>query len=161
MPIRWWARGELAEAVWEGQPPETARVTLQNYMKRLRQALGPTGYQRIVTRPAGYLIEVRPGELDVARFTELRAAVGAAGGGRLGCGENRAQLAEALGLWRGRPLADSASRAGGGEVPRLAEMRLGGAGDRVEADLHLGRHRQVTAELRALAAAEPLRERLD
>ncbi|MGA8459244.1 MAG: winged helix-turn-helix domain-containing protein, partial [Streptosporangiaceae bacterium] len=50
--------GELAQAVWEGQPPETARVTLQNYVKRLRQALGPLGYQRIVTRPAGYLIEV-------------------------------------------------------------------------------------------------------
>ena len=32
-------------------------MTLQNYVKRLRQALGPAGYERIVTRPAGYLIE--------------------------------------------------------------------------------------------------------
>ena len=67
------AAAELAEAVWEGSPPETARVTLQNYVKRLRHVLGPAGYERIVTRPAGYVIEVGPGELDVARFSELRA----------------------------------------------------------------------------------------
>ena len=79
--------GELAQAVWQGQPPETARVTLQNYVKRLRQALGPLGYQRIVTRPAGYLIEVMPGELDVTRFTELQAAAarGARGGRGMWC----------------------------------------------------------------------------
>ena len=79
--------GELAQAVWEGRPPETSRVTLQNYVKRLRQALGPLGYERIVTRPAGYLIEVMPGELDVTRFTELQAAAGAGGARRrVGCG---------------------------------------------------------------------------
>ena len=93
--------GELAQAVWQGQPPETARVTLQNYVKRLRQALGPLGYQRIVTRPAGYLIEVMPGELDVTRFTELQAA--AVSAARAGAWDVvSAKLSEALGLWRGR-----------------------------------------------------------
>ena len=82
--------GELAQAVWQGQPPETARVTLQNYVKRLRQALGPLGYQRIVTRPAGYLIEVMPGELDVTRFTELQAAAARGARGGLGCGVGEA-----------------------------------------------------------------------
>ena len=152
--------GELAEAVWEGRPPETARVTLQNYVKRLRQALGPAGYERIVTRPAGYLIEVGPGELDVARFAELRAAAGAAGRARA-WDVVSARLGEALGLWRGRPLADVPSRVlAAGAVPRLAEMRLEALEARVEADLHLGRHREVVAEVRALAVAEPLRERL-
>jgi DNA-binding SARP family transcriptional activator/tetratricopeptide (TPR) repeat protein len=152
--------GELAEAVWEGRPPETARVTLQNYVKRLRQALGPAGYERIVTRPAGYLIEVGPGELDVARFGELRAAAGAAARARA-WDVVSARLGEALGLWRGRPLADVPSRVlAAGAVPRLVEMRLEALEARVEADLHLGRHREVVAEARALAGAEPLRERL-
>ena len=65
---------ELAEFIWEGSPPGTARVALQNYVKRVRQALGPAGYERIVTRPAGYAIEVQPGELDVAKFAGLAAA---------------------------------------------------------------------------------------
>ena len=153
--------GELAQAVWEGQPPETARVTLQNYVKRLRQALGPLGYQRIVTRPAGYLIEVMPGELDITRFTELQAA--AVSAARTGGSWDvvSAKLSEALGLWRGRPLADVPSGVlVAGAVPRLTEMRLEALEARVEADLHLGRHREVVAEVRGLAAAEPLRERL-
>jgi DNA-binding SARP family transcriptional activator len=152
--------GELAEAVWEGSPPETARVTLQNYVKRLRQVLGPAGYERIVTRPAGYVIEVGPGELDVARFAELRAAGLAAA--RAGAWENAVtQLGGALGLWRGQPLADVPSQVlAVAEVPRLAGMRLETAEARIEAELHLGRHREVIAELQALTAAEPLRERL-
>jgi len=44
---------ELAGFLWEGSPPGSARVTLQNYVKRVRQALGPAGYERIVTRPPG------------------------------------------------------------------------------------------------------------
>src|SRR5580704_3525082 len=106
--------GELAQAVWEGQPPETARVTLQNYVKRLRQALGPVGY----------LIEVMPGELDVTRFTELQAA--AARAARVASWDVvSAKLSEALGLWRGRPLADVPSGVlVAGAVPRLTEMRL-------------------------------------
>jgi DNA-binding SARP family transcriptional activator len=85
---------DLAGFIWEGGPPGTARVTLQNYVKRLRHALGPAGPERIVTRPAGYLMEVRPGELDVARFGELvsgglaaaRAGVWARASAQLGAG---------------------------------------------------------------------------
>jgi DNA-binding SARP family transcriptional activator/tetratricopeptide (TPR) repeat protein len=154
------AAAELAEMVWEGSPPETARVTLQNYVKRLRHALGPAGYERIVTRPAGYLIEVGPGELDLARFAELRASGLAAA--RAGAWDSAvAQLGAALGLWRGQPLADVPSRVlAVAEVPRLAGMRLEAAEVRIGAELHLGRHREVIAELQALTAAEPLRERL-
>jgi len=151
---------DLTRFVWEGGPPGTARVTLQNYVKRLRQALGPSGYERIVTRPAGYLIEVGAGELDVAQFGVLQAAGQAAA--RAGAWERAsAQLAEALALWRGQPLADVPSQVlAMAEVPRLTEMRLDALEARIDADLHLGRHREVVAELQSLAAAEPLRERL-
>ena len=151
---------DLARFIWEGGPPGTARVTLQNYVKRLRHVLGPAGPERIVTRPAGYLIEVRPGELDVARFGELSAAGLAAA--RAGSWERAsAQLGLALGLWRGQPLVDVPSQVlAVAEVPRLAALRLDAVEARIDADLHLGRHREVIAELQALVVAEPLRERL-
>jgi DNA-binding SARP family transcriptional activator len=150
---------KLAEALWQGSPPETARVTLQNYIMRLRHALGPTGYERIISRPSGYLIEVRRGELDVAQFAELQAA-GLAAAQNAAWEDASGQLAAALRLWRGQPLADVQSALLAPEVPRLAEMRLQALEARIDADLHLGRHRQVTAELAALAAAEPLREQV-
>ena len=143
-----------------GRAPGTARVTLQNYVKRLRQALGPAGYERIVTRPAGYLIQVEPGELDVTRFEQL-AAAGRAAARAGNWKQATGQLGEALGLWRGEPLADVPSRTLAElEVPRLAELRLEAAEARADAELHLGRHREVVGELQALVAAEPLRERL-
>jgi DNA-binding SARP family transcriptional activator/tetratricopeptide (TPR) repeat protein len=149
----------LAEAIWQGRPPETARVTLQNYVMRLRHTLGPAGYERIISCPSGYLIEVHPGELDLAQFTELHGAGLAAA--RAGAWEDAsAQLAAALKLWRGRPLADVPSPLLAAKVPGLAEMRLVALETRIDADLHLYRHHDVTAELAALATAEPLRERV-
>jgi hypothetical protein len=73
-----------------------------------------------------------------------------------------ARLSAALRLWRGEPLSDvhsQAVRALAG-MPRLAGMRLEALEARFDAELHLGRHREIIAGLRALAAAEPLRERL-
>jgi DNA-binding SARP family transcriptional activator len=151
---------ELAEAVWDGAPPGSARVTLQNYVKRLRQVLGPAGYERIMTRPAGYLIEVEAGELDVTRFASLQASGRSAA--RAGdWARASAQLGAALALWRGEPLTDvSSGLLAQTELPRLAEMRLNALEARIDADLHLGRNQQVIAELEALTVAHPLRERL-
>jgi len=69
---------ELAQFLWEGDPPQTARVTLQNYIKRLRQVLGPQGYERIMTRPAAMTYPAGA----VARGTAGRRAVARAGRGR-------------------------------------------------------------------------------
>jgi DNA-binding SARP family transcriptional activator/tetratricopeptide (TPR) repeat protein len=151
---------DLAEVIWEDRPPKTARVTLQNYVKRLRHALLPSGHDRIVTRPAGYQIRVDPGGLDVARFTELAVTGRAAARAQL-WDEASARLFAALALWRGEPLADVSSQVlATTHVPRLAEMRLEAMEARIDADLHLGRHRELVPELQALAAAEPLRERV-
>jgi DNA-binding SARP family transcriptional activator/tetratricopeptide (TPR) repeat protein len=154
------ASTDLAAAVWQGGPPGSSRVTLQNYVKRLRHALEPTGRDRIVTRPAGYLIEVGPGELDVARFTELHAAGLAAA--RAGAWPDAAdRLTAALEVWRGQPLADVPSPAlARTEGQRLTELRLGALEARIDAQLHLGMHRELIPELEELAAAEPLRERV-
>ncbi len=153
------AADDLASAIWQDKPPETARVTLQNYVMRLRHALGPAGYERIRSSPSGYLIEVHPGELDLARFAELHGA-GLAAARAQAWEDASAKLAAALKLWRGRPLADVPSPLLAAEVPRLAEMRLVALETRIDADLRLDRHHDVTAELAALATAEPLRERV-
>ena len=70
-------------------------------------------------------------------------------------------LRQALGLWRGEPLADlSFEPFAAAEVARLEELRLGAIEDRVDAELALGHHAELVAELEALVAAHPLRERL-
>ena len=69
-------------------------------------------------------------------------------------------LGAALSRWRGAPLADVFSDAlRNAELPRLAELRLRLTEARIDADLRLGRHGDLIAELRALTADHPLRER--
>jgi DNA-binding SARP family transcriptional activator/tetratricopeptide (TPR) repeat protein len=151
---------ELTETLWGPSPPPSAGPTIRNHVKRLRHALGEAGRARIRTLPHGYLIQVGVGELDVARFEALQGTARQAA--REGAWERAAaQLRTALELWRGEPLADVHSELLAlREVPRLTEMRLQAVEARIDADLHLGGHGEVIAELRQLTAAHPLRERL-
>src|SRR5690349_13126537 len=150
----------LAETLWGPDPPPSARVTIQNYVVRLRKALGTAGGSRITTLPSGYAIRAEPGELDVTRFENLLgAATAAAREGRWPDAAARAH--SAIALWRGDPLADVGSGLlAEREVPRLAEMRLQALETRNDADLHLGRHADVITGLQRLTACHPLRERL-
>src|SRR5207248_10029973 len=101
-----------------------------------------------------------PDQLDLNRFDRLvgEGKRALAGGGA----ETAASiLRDALALWRGPPLAefDSASFARA-ESLRLEELRLAALEERIEADLALGRHADLTGELERLVAGNPLRERL-
>ncbi len=151
---------ELTEALWGGGIPVSARASLLTYVARLRQALAGESGSPIVTEPGGYRIDIAPGELDVARFEAAVAAGQVAA--RDQSWANAARLMhDALALWRGEPLSgvDSGlliTR----DVPRLNELRSQALETRIDADLHLGRHVEVIAELRTLTASEPLRERL-
>jgi DNA-binding SARP family transcriptional activator/Tfp pilus assembly protein PilF len=150
---------ELAEALWGACPPVTARASMQSYVMRLRKSLGD-GRGRITTQPGGYRLSVDPGELDVSRCEALLgSARAAAQDGRWDVAAREARTA--LALWRGEPLEDVESEfLAVREVPRLAELRLQALETRIDADLHRGRQSEVTGELRQLAAAHPLRERL-
>ncbi len=152
--------GEIAETLWGPAPPPSASATVRNYVKRLRRGLGNADQARIVTRSPGYMIRVDPGELDVSRFEVLLD--GARNSARGGSWEAAADQARAaLALWRGGPLADVESEALAlREVPRLAELRLQAAELRADAELRLGRHGVVVAELERMTAAHPLREHL-
>ena len=151
---------ELFGVLWAGSPPASARVSLQNYVKRLRQALGDDGHRRISTHSHGYMINVGRGELDLELFEALQeSAREHARAGRWSQAADR--LREGLSLWRGQPLADVDSEVLALlEVPRLGEMRLQALEARIEADLHLGRQSEVIAEVRRLAGDHPLREHL-
>jgi DNA-binding SARP family transcriptional activator len=135
----------LVDELWGAAPPKAAANTVQYYVSRLRKALGS---ERILTRPSGYSISVEPGELDLARFEQLAAAGG------------RDALREALALWRGPPLADFAFEPfAQPTIARLEELRLAALEQRVEADLAGGGQTELVAELEALVAEHPLRER--
>jgi DNA-binding SARP family transcriptional activator len=151
---------DLVDTLWGPVPPPSARVSVQNYVARLRKALGQEGHSRIGTRPRGYVISVAEGELDLSRFEVLLGAARQAA--RNGSWDAAAaQAGSALALWRGEPLADVESELlAAREVPRLADLRLEALQTRVDADLHLGRHAEVTGDLRHLATAHPLREHL-
>ncbi len=158
MPGQVVSAARLTELLWNGEPPKGAEVTLRSHVKRLRQALGPAGGARIVSRPGGYLIEARTDELDVAQYEALCAA-----GESAACAGDwqRAAdtLTEAQRLWRGPPFADVPSQVlQVAEVPRLEELRLQAIQCRIEADLQLGRAMRVLSELQTLVAEQPLRE---
>lgn len=150
---------ELAEVLWASAPPRSARITVQNHVKRLRQALGEHGRYRIVTRPTGYLIRVDAAELDLSRFeVQITAALAAADGGLWRKCYHQARAA--LALWRGEPLANVPSGAfATREVPRLTERRLLATELSIDASIHLGHYGEVIDELRQLTAVHPFRER--
>jgi len=146
----------LIDELWGEDPPATAANVLQGYVSHLRKELGPGV---LLTRPSGYVVQTAPDELDLHRFERLldeaREALAA------GATESAAaSLREALGLWRGPPLADFAYEPfAQAEIARLEELRLVALERRIEADLALGRHAEVAGELEGLVARHPLRER--
>ncbi|HEX6522047.1 MAG TPA: BTAD domain-containing putative transcriptional regulator [Streptosporangiaceae bacterium] len=151
---------ELAEVLWGSSPPPSARVTIQNYVMRLRRALGDTAGSRISTQPRGYLIQVDPSELDVSQF-EAHLAAARKAGRNSDWGAAAAEARAGLALWRGDPLVDVESESlAARKVPQLSELRLQMLQTRVDADLHLGRHAEVITELRQLTEVHPLREHL-
>jgi DNA-binding SARP family transcriptional activator/tetratricopeptide (TPR) repeat protein len=151
----------LIEDLWGERPPATAAKSLQVHISRLRKALQSDAENDVVlTRGQGYVIELGPDELDVRCFERLLDE----GRRALAAGEpERAapKLCEGLDLWRGPPLADFAYEPWAQtEIARLEELRLSAVEERLDADLALGRHADVTAELEGLVADNPLRERL-
>jgi DNA-binding SARP family transcriptional activator len=144
----------LIEALWGERPPATATVALQGHVSALRKLLPPDA---LLTRPPGYLLQLNGAAFDLARFEELRHRAREAADPATAV----AALREALGLWRG-PLPsdladDSVLQA---EIGRLEELRVAAVEERIDAELSLGLHAELVAELEALVRTSPFRERL-
>nr|WP_311132291.1 BTAD domain-containing putative transcriptional regulator [Nonomuraea gerenzanensis] len=148
----------LTDALWGERPPRSAGAMIHVRVSELRTALRVTG-SRVLTRDGGYLLKVGPDELDAVRFERLAAAGAAA----LAAGDPvraRADLVAGLALWRGPALGEFADEAfARADAIRLGELRLQAVEQRIAADLELGRHDSVVAELRKLVHDQPLRER--
>ena len=155
----------LIDELWAGEGREEAGRALQVAVSRLRRALEPARATRgetriVVTRAPGYELRTDPARLDVKRFEALvnegRRAL-ATGDAR----SARAKLDQALALWRGPPLADLAYESFcQTEIARLEALHLGALEERIDADLALGSHADVVAQLGGLTDQYPLRERL-
>jgi DNA-binding SARP family transcriptional activator len=167
----------LVDLLWADSPPDGVAGTLQVYISGLRRALEPDRAPRapatvLVTVAPGYALHLPEGALDAARFdrtvSEVHRRLGQHGplwappmlsGDELAATVH--ELDEALALWRGVPyieLEDAAAAVA--ERARLEELRSVALEDRAVAALARGDHRTVAAELEALTAAYPLRERL-
>src|SRR3954452_25115708 len=148
----------LAAALWGEEAPRDLVGTVRVHVSRLRRVLARP--EALETTPAGYRLAVQPGELDADRFKTRLAE------GRAALREHRPEqaatvLRESLEEWRGAAVAEFAFEPfARDEAAQLEELRLAALEARFDAELELGRHAALTAELRALTGAHPLRERL-
>jgi DNA-binding SARP family transcriptional activator/CheY-like chemotaxis protein len=155
---------QLIDDLWPENPPARAAATVQVFVSNLRRALEPdrprgAPARVLVTAAPGYRLAVDPATVDAHGFARLveegRTAL---------AGDDPDRAAELLGraaeLWRGPALADLPDapfvRT---EAARLDELRLGAAEDRAEAELALGRHAALVAELERRVRTHPMRER--
>ncbi|WP_327358767.1 AfsR/SARP family transcriptional regulator [Streptomyces sp. NBC_01304] len=152
----------LVEELWSERPPRSARTTLQTYVLQLRDLISSalehapedapprTAKDVLVTTPGGYLLNTSGGSSDIREFERLAGT----GYRAMDAGDfpgAARQLREALDLWTGNALADVQT----GpqlemETRRLEETRLCALDQRIEADLRLGRHRELLGELTVL-----------
>src|SRR5438067_5473815 len=107
----------LIDEVWGPTPAKTASASLQNYVSRLRKAIGP---ELLLSAPAGYVLRVDPERFDLARFERLTAEA------RGAKPRDRAEkLRAALALWRGPALEDLPCQPfARADVGRLQQARL-------------------------------------
>ncbi len=150
----------LINEVWGDAPPAKAANLISIYVLRLRRLLEDADSTLLVTRAPGYQLRVGPADTDAQLFETMvrdgRRALAAGDPERAA-----SQLAEALMLWHGSPLADvPPTPLVEAEAERLAELRLDAAELRITAELACGGHAQAVAEIRRLLADHPLREGL-
>ncbi|WP_214406853.1 AfsR/SARP family transcriptional regulator, partial [Pseudonocardia lacus] len=91
---------DLLDALWPAAVPDSGRQALHTHVSRLRAHLGPAA-RRLRTHEAGYRLDLRPDELDLARARVLLDAARSAAPL-----DAAAMLREAHALWRGPVLPD-------------------------------------------------------
>ncbi|MDA0633395.1 BTAD domain-containing putative transcriptional regulator [Nonomuraea sp. MCN248] len=155
---------EMIDAVWGEESPPRALGALRTYVSRLRTVLEPERPAR--SRPElltsvgkGYALRLPADSLDLTRFERaVTEAETARRAGRLPVAAER--LRAGLALFEGEPLAGAVGPFAEHQRDRLVERRLGVIETLMDLDLELGDHASVVAELVALTADHPLRERL-
>lgn len=152
----------LEDRVWGEQAPRKSREALYSLVSRLRRQVTEAG-GALRRHDGGYVLEICPEQVDLHRARQLAAAArSAATGSGDGAGVRQAaeRWREVCQLWRATPLAgvpgDWAARVREG----LVQERLTWVTERFQAELQLGRHREVIGALSALHIEYPLAEPL-
>ncbi|HEV3311117.1 MAG TPA: BTAD domain-containing putative transcriptional regulator [Chloroflexota bacterium] len=154
----------IVDEIWADLPPSSAPRTVHSYVSRLRKALQREGQNEhaseiIARRYSGYVLDIPRESIDANRFEQaLTRAKDSFGAGRLAIAAE--DLAGALMTWRGTPLADLAYEPfAARESQRLLERHLEAIELRIDAELGLGRHSAVIADLEDLVTRYPVQER--
>jgi len=153
----------LIDELWGERPPASAAHSIVVYVSRLRKALRVLGADEapmLGTAAGGYVLRVDPARIDLKRFERALEE-----GGRALAAGAVADAADILrgasAEWRGEPLSDLDTEPfAEAESWRLQELRLAALGLRIDADLLLGRHAELVAELELLVRRNPLNERV-
>ncbi|OCC07775.1 AfsR/SARP family transcriptional regulator [Streptomyces sp. PTY087I2] len=150
---------ELADAVWHGAPPSTARnqvaICVSALRKTLKAAAGSD--DMLVTSHPGYMLFTGDHRIDAVEFEE-RVALGRAAARSGGLEEACARFDEALAMWRGPALDGISAGRAEAAAARLTEMRLDAYEEYMGLRLELGQHREVIGELASFVREHPLRE---
>ncbi|MFN8074127.1 MAG: BTAD domain-containing putative transcriptional regulator [Kineosporiaceae bacterium] len=144
----------LVDAMWGELPPANAANALQSLVSRLRRVL-PVGL--LLSRPAGYVLDIAPDAVDAVRFDRQVASARAEE-------DDASRLAALVGaeaLWRGQALGglDDVPFVAGARAA-LEESRLAATEVRLDLQVRLGDAAAAVADAERLAVQYPLRESL-
>lgn len=148
---------QLGEVLWGKTPPETYQAQIYTYASRLRQRLKKSA--QVIRKGSGYSMRLKAAWFDYREFQSMSRAGHTAL--RAGQYEHASDLLRgAVDLWRGPTLTGVTDYLIEIEGPRIEEARMETLEAGIAADLALGRHRRLIAELVGLVSVHPLRERL-
>ncbi|WP_151482911.1 AfsR/SARP family transcriptional regulator [Streptomyces albicerus] len=166
---RWVAVETLIDRVWGQDLPAQVRPSLYAHIARIRRMLatvatpldagtdGAGAGPQLRRGPGGYLLDVPAGHIDVHRFRRLVEQARAASGTDA---ERVGMLREALGLWRGEPLAGLAGAWAERTRQSWEQQRIEAVLAWAEAEFRVGQHEGVIGALTDIVAAHPLVEPL-
>ncbi|MBS2545619.1 tetratricopeptide repeat protein [Catenulispora sp. NL8] len=151
----------LADRVWDDDPPDGFRGTLQSYISRLRRRLRNAGEsgELIASGPAGYRMNVSLDRVDVHCFDRLVSQAQARAEADPSAARRLFRQAEAL--WIGEPLAGLTGSWATAVQRILTDKRRAAILRRIELDLRSGASpAEAVVELSELAATNRTDERV-
>ncbi|MER7743621.1 BTAD domain-containing putative transcriptional regulator [Streptomyces sp. NPDC096538] len=147
----------LVEDVWGDEAPPSAVGSVRTYVYRLRQALSEQSDSFVRLVDGGYLLHIKPEDLDLNRFKQTSAkAREARSSGDLALAADL--LSQSLGMWNGVALAGVPGPYASMQRGVLSELRLACAEEQLACEVARGRYAEAAAELSALLVEHPLRE---